>query len=175
MHLLDLSAEEIAFLALPLDRALVTSVTALDDATSDFAQRLGRSLALTLRARLRAPVVLLPCVCEAVSGSQPGWRVSHELAALWLTRRLGAGAPDSAASAWREARSSGRGTGGYVPPALLHMLNSVLAERWLDAPAPLPVSLAWRLSGADSDIALALDLPSSAAAMQRWAREIVAS
>lgn len=173
MPLLDLSAEEVAFLAQPLPGYAAfgpeTSREAMPGRVDDFAARLGQGLALTLGARLRLPLKLMPCSHAAAPGTRPLWRVSPALARLWLARRQGMDARGV-----NLAAPGGQG-GAHVPRALLHTLDAVLAERWLDAPAALPGGLAWRLAAADTDIALALDLPASAAAMQRWAREIIAS
>lgn len=174
MPLLDLSAEEVAFLAQPLPAQLAShpdgaGVGSAHHCADDFAARLGQGLALTLGARLRLPLMLVPCSYEATPGMRPHWRVSPALAGLWLARRQGMDARSvhPAMPGWQG--------GAHVPRALLHTLDAVLAERWLDAPATLPGGLAWRLAASDTDIILALDLPASAAGMQRWAREIIAS
>lgn len=194
MQLFDLSAEEAAFFSQTVPDRAAFSSGLYGDAT-DFALRLGHGLALTLQARLRAPLQLVPCKCEAAPAVQPRWRVGSELAGLWLARRLGAGG-----SGWAQPAASGPGSVwqpgiAHVSPALLRTLDAVLAERWLDTRGPdthwpgthgldtrwfdtepgLPGGLAWQLAGVHSNCALALDLPSSSADMTRWAREIIAS
>lgn len=173
MPLLDLSPEEVAFLALPLPAHPAFGPGTMGDdpagRADEFAARLGQGLALTLGARLRMPMRLLPCSTAASPAMRPRWWVSPALASLWLARRQGMDAHSIAL-----AGVGGQG-GSHVPRALLHTLDAVLAERWLDAPAGLPGGLAWRLSASDADRALALDLPSSTAQMQRWAREIITS
>ena len=175
MLLQTLTAEETAFLSQPLlaHAAAAPAFSGYDatrDPATEFSVRLAQGLALTLGARLRLPLHLVAATCEASPGNRPRWRIGPELAGLWLARRQGTGA-----GGVPRTFSGGQGGVGHVPSALLRTLDAVLAERWLDAPAALPAGLAWRLSASDSDIALALDLPSSMADMQRWARETITS
>lgn len=175
MQLLDLTAEEMAFLAQPLAARvpLATGTAAageVPDGAGDFAARLGQGLALALSARLRLPLQLVPCSHHApLPGVRPHWHVSPAFANLWLARRQGMDARGI-----HLAASGGQGR-VHVPRALLHTLDAVLAERWLDAAAALPGGLAWRLPASHADKVLALDLPASAAQMQRWARETIAA
>jgi len=150
MSLLALSPEEIGFLSLPCASAPGT----------DFIARLSASLASTLRARLRLPVVLTPTSSVAQTVLAPRWGIAREFAGLWLARRLGGQAG---------------GAVDAVPASLLRTLDAVLAERWLDAPGTLPASLAWQVRVESLQTPLALDLPASAAAMQRWAYERIAA
>lgn len=165
MPLLDLSAEEQAFLATPLPVLDARSARA---GSAGFALHLGRQIARTLRARLREPLQLVPADWAAGPVNRPHWQVGRELAGIWLSRRLG-------------GAGSGTGLGcmlsndEYVPPALLRTLDAVLAECWLDTPVELPAALAWRLPESCSHPVLALALPASKAEMQRWTREVIAS
>jgi hypothetical protein len=148
MQLQELTAEEIAFLAQP-------------PATPDtrLQQTLTRRLAATLSARLRLPVRLHPQAAEAAGAAVlPLWQPDAALAALWLTRRLGGQQVMGAAS--------------FVPRSLIHTLDAVLAECWLDVAehAALPSALAWQL---DAGGMLALQLPHANNEMTRWAREVI--
>lgn len=149
MQLLDLSAEECAFLAGPAPAP-----------PEGLAPRLTRRLAATLSARLRMPVQVSEtgAPCSEVPG--PLWQPDDTLAALWLTRRLGG------------RHVAGRAAG--VPRGLLQTLDEVLAETWLDAPvAALPACLAWQVSAEATRSLLTLALPSDSRDMTRWAREVI--
>ncbi|MHB8759385.1 MAG: hypothetical protein ACYC5S_04590 [Thiobacillus sp.] len=152
MQLLDLSAEELAFLAGPAV------------APAGLAPRLTRRLAATLSARLRMPVHTTEtgAPCPDVPG--PHWQPDDALAALWLTRRLGG------------RHVAGRAAG--VPRGLLRTLDEVLAEVWLDAPvaapvAALPSCLAWQIGAGAMRSLLTLALPTDSRDMTRWAREVI--
>lgn len=147
MRLLELSAEESAFLAQPGAEALPS--------------RLTRRLAATLSARLRCPVQAAqtsgPCRDAARA---PVWQPDDALAALWLTRRLGG--------------HHVAGPATRVPQGLLQTLDAVLAETWLDAPAAAtPPLLAWQISCAATRSLLTLALPGDSRDMTRWAREVI--
>lgn len=148
MQLLDLSAEECAFLAGPAV------------APSGLAPRLTRRLAATLSARLRMPVHATETGAPCPEAPGPHWQPDEALAALWLTRRLGG------------RQVAGRAAG--VPRGLLHTLDEVLAEAWLDAPvAALPPCLAWQIGAAATRSLLTLALPTDSRDMTRWAREVI--
>ncbi len=149
MQLLELSPDEIAFLSLPAAAA------------GALQQRLTRKLAATLAARLRLPVEMGEAAAAGDAAARPVWQPDAALATLWLTRRLG-----------------GRhvlGAAPRTPQTLIHTLDAVLAECWLDAPAlaALPPALAWHLTCGDTQATLAVRLPHSSTDMTRWAREII--
>lgn len=151
MRLLELTPDEIAFLAAPLP------------VPDDVSVRLSRKLALILSARLRLPldVVAQPAPAPADAVAAPVWQPDAALATLWLTRRLGG----------REMA----GSGAIVPGSLLRTLDAVLAECWLDAPAQNmpPHALAWRITTDFMQATLAARLPQTTTDMTRWAREII--
>jgi hypothetical protein len=149
--LLELTAAETAFLTTPV---------VVSDA---FPQRLTRRLAATLTARLQVPVRALPLpgVAPPAAPTIPTWQPDATLATLWLTRRLGG------------RRVSG--TSPFVPTALMRTLDAVLAESWLDEPAPepLPSALAWQLGTDLAQATLSLTLPPQPADLTRWARGVI--
>lgn len=149
--LLELTAAETAFLTTPV---------VVSDA---FPQRLTRRLAATLTARLQVPVRALPLpgVAPPAAPTIPIWQPDATLATLWLTRRLGG------------RRVSG--TSPFVPTALMRTLDAVLAESWLDEPAPepLPSALAWQLGTDLAQATLSLTLPPQPADLTRWARGVI--
>lgn len=147
MRLLELTPEETAFLTAP-DAGVLQA-------------RLTRRLAATLSARLRLPVQLATYFipAPAVAPALPLWQPDAALATLWLVRRLGGQRPTGATP--------------FVPPSLIHALDAVLAECWLDADVPLPAALAWQLTSSLGAVALSLQLPQSETEMTRWAREVV--
>lgn len=150
MRLCELTAEEIAFLAAPVEAVDCLEV------------RLQRALEDTLRARLRGPVRLARMVAPAptIAPAVPVWHVDPALAALWLTRRLG-GHDDG-------------GRAPFVPRSLFATLDAVLAERWLDtAGADLPGALAWQFAAGASHVSFGVALPRSGAGMTRWARQTI--
>ncbi len=150
MRLLELTPAEIAFLAAP------------PPVSDGLSARLARKLAMTLSARLRLPLgaVALPAPEPVDAVAAPVWQPDAALATLWLTRRLG-GRDDV-------------GGGSFVPGSLLHTLDAVLAEGWLDAPAQAaPPALAWRITTDFMQATLAVRLPHSTTDMTRWAREII--
>lgn len=148
MQLLELSAEECAFLARP------------DGVPDGLAGRLTRRLAATLSARLRAPVNVFETRAPGPDVPGPHWQPDDALAALWLTRRLGG------------RRVAGGGAG--VPRGLRHTLDAILAEAWLDAPAAaLPSCLAWHIRCEPTRSLLTLALPADSSDMMRWAREVI--
>lgn len=149
MQLLDLSPDEIASLSLPAAAA------------GALQQRLTRKLAATLAARLRLPVEMGEAAAAGDAVPRPAWQPDAALATLWLTRRLG-----------------GRhvlGAAPRMPQMLIHTLDAVLAESWLDVPAQavLPSALAWHLTCGRTQATLAVRLPHSSTDMTRWAREII--
>lgn len=149
MQLLDLSAEECAFLAGPPTAP-----------AEGLAPRLTRRLAATLSARLRMPVHASETGAPCPEAPAPLWQPDDVLAALWLTRRLGG------------RHVAGQAAG--VPRGLLQTLDAVLAETWLDAPvAGLPSCLAWQIGAAATRSLLTLALPTDSRDMTRWAREVI--
>lgn len=149
--LLELTPAETAFLTTPV---VVADV---------FPQRLTRRLAATLTARLHLPVraLTLPAVAPPAAPEIPVWQPDAALATLWLTRRLGG------------QRVSGASP--FVPAALMRTLDAVLAESWLDEPAPdpLPSSLAWQLGTDLAQATLTLTLPQQPDDLTRWARGVI--
>ncbi len=149
MQLLELTREEQIFLATPQSR----------DA---FQARLTQRLALTLTARLHTPVSARDV--DALAGSEPPtaprWQPDSALSTIWLTCRLGG------------QRVSG--TAPFVPRDLLHTLDALLAESWLDAAsAAYSTGLAWQLQIRQHSAALQLALPAEASVMTLWAREVL--
>jgi hypothetical protein len=150
MKLLALTPAEIAFLTAP------------PSAAGELAARLTPRLCATLRARLRLPLEARVHAPEAgaEAPARPQWQPDAAFAGLWLARRLG-GRPAAAPAA-------------FVSPGLLRTLDAVLAECWLDAPAAAPPpALIWHFASACGEAACGVRLPRQAAAMTRWAREII--
>ena len=151
MRLLELTPAEIAFLTAPVP------------ASDGLPARLSRKLAATLSARLRLPVQALaqPAPEPVDAPAAPTWHPDAALAALWLTRRLG-------------GRDVGDGR-SFVPGSFVRSLDAVLAECWLDAPAPAtpPSALAWHITAGLTQATLAVQLPHSSTDMTRWAREVI--
>jgi hypothetical protein len=151
MQLLELSPAEIAFLTPPAV------------ASDSLQPRLTRKLEATLTARLHVPVRVTAQAADApaTAPAQPDWLPDPMLATLWLTRRLG-GQRVTCASA-------------FVPPGLIHALDAVLAECWLDARAPAapPAVMAWDITAAHTRATLAVQLPHHTIDMTRWAREVI--
>jgi len=151
MRLLELTPAETAFLAAP-------------PAGPDSLQaRLTRKLAATLSARLRLPLqaMAMPADAPADAPASPVWQPDAALASLWLVRRLG-----------------GRhviGTTPFVPHTLIHALDALLAECWLDEAAQTdpPAALAWQLTAARTQATLAVQLPHPITDMTRWARGVI--
>jgi hypothetical protein len=152
MQLLELTPAEIAFLTVP---------SALPDALQT---RLTRRLATTLTARLRLPVQAIAQPATRMHGdapATPNWQPDAQLATLWLTRRLGG--------------QHVTGSTSFVPNTLIHTLDAVLAESWLDAPAQtvLPPALTWQLTTDLTLAMLAVQLPHHTTDMTRWARGVI--
>jgi hypothetical protein len=151
MRLLELTPAETAFLA-------------ASPAGSDSLQaRLTRKLAATLSARLRLPVqaMAMPADAPAAAPASPVWQPDAALASLWLVRRLGG--------------QRVIGTTSFVPHTLLHTLDAVLAECWLDEAAQTdpPAALAWQVTAAHTQATLAVRLPRPTTDMTRWARGVI--
>lgn len=150
MQLLELTPAEVAFLASP-------------PASAGIQARLTHKLAATLTARLRLPVhaTAQPAtVPPAEAAATPRWQPDAALATLWLTRRLGGQRVAGAVS--------------FIPPTLVHTLDAMLAECWLDAAAAtLPAALAWHISTDLTQATLAVALPHHATDMTRWARGVI--
>ncbi len=68
--------------------------------------------------------------------ASPIWQPDAALASLWLIRRLGG--------------QRVTGTTSFVPHTLIHTLDAMLAECWLDEAAQTepPAALAWQLTAA---------------------------
>ena len=151
MQLLELTPEEMAFLAPP------------PVAAGCLQERLTGRLAATLRARLRLPVQLAAHAADAPPDgtATPRWLPDAALATLWLTRRLGG---------QRVA-----GATAFVPPTLIQTLDAALAESWLDAKAAaaLPSAMAWGITAGSTRATLAVALPRLTIDMTRWAREVI--
>lgn len=152
MHLLELTSAEIAFLTSP--------ITAHDDSLSRCATR---KLALTLTARLRLPIQAVTHVPDepTAAPATPVWLPDAALATLWLTRRLGGQRVVGAAP--------------FVPHTLIHTLDAVLAESWLDTATrtTLPAVMAWHITAHSTRATLAVQLPPTATEMTRWARGVI--
>ena len=144
----------------PAETAFLTTPVVVSDA---FLQRLTRRLAATLTARLHLPVraVPLPATAPSAAPAVPIWQPDATLATLWLTRRLGG--------------QHVTGASPFVPAALMRTLDAVLAESWLDEPAPdpLPPSMAWQLGTDLAQATLSLSLPPQPADLTRWARGVI--
>lgn len=158
MRLLELTPAEIAFLAAP------------PTASDSLQARLPGKLAATLSARLRLPVqamaqphMMVPAQAAATpleAPASPAWQPDAALASLWLIRRLGG--------------QRVMGATPFVPHTLIHTLDAVLAECWLDAPqASLPAALAWQITAAHTQATLAVQLPHHTIDMTRWARGVI--
>ena len=151
MRLLELTPAEIAFLAAP--------PAGLDSLQA----RLTRKLAATLSARLRLPVqaMAMPADSPADASASPVWQPDAALASLWLVRRLGG--------------QRVIGTTSFVPHTLIHTLDAMLAECWLDEAAHIdpPAALAWQLTAAHTQATLAVRLPRPTTDMTRWARGVI--
>lgn len=144
----------------PAETAFLTTSAGVADA---FQMRLSRRLAATLTARLRLPMRATPQPATASEGTPatPAWQPDEALCGLWLTRRLGG--------------QQVMGTAAFVPHTLIRTLDAVLAESWLDAPAPaaLPPALAWRLATDFTQATLAVQLPHPPTDMTRWAQGVI--
>jgi hypothetical protein len=151
MQLLELSPAEIAFLTPPAV------------APDSLQPRLTRKLEATLTARLHVPVRVTAQAANApvAAPALPDWLPDPMLATLWLTRRLGG--------------QSVTGVAAFVPPSLIHALDAVLAECWLDARAPAapPPAMAWDITAAHTRATLAVQLPHPITEMTRWARGVI--
>jgi hypothetical protein len=152
MQLLELTSAEIAFLTSPPaahDDSLLRCVT--------------RKLALTLTARLRLPIQAVAHAADESTAvpATPVWRPDAALATLWLTRRLGG--------------QRVVGVAPFVPHTLIHTLDAVLAESWLDTAArtTLPAAMAWQITAHSTRATLAVQLPHTAIEMTRWARGVI--
>lgn len=144
----------------PAELAFLTAPAAEPDGLP---AHLSRKLAATLSARLRLPV---KAIAQGVGASveslaRPCWQPDAALATLWLTRRLGG------------QRVMGATT--FVPPSLIHTLDAVLAECWLDGAGQATVSpaLAWQITTDLAQATLAVQLPHHAGDMTRWARGVI--
>lgn len=155
MRLLELTPAEVAFLVAP-------------PAASDTLQpRMSRKLAATLSARLRLPVqaMAMPHVTAqaqvADAPASPTWQPDAALASVWLIRRLGG--------------QCVMGTISFVPHSLIHALDAVLAECWLDAAAQasLPAALGWQITAVHTQATLVVRLPAHTTDMTRWARGVI--
>lgn len=153
MRLLELTPAETAFLA------------AAPAGPDRLQARLTRKLAATLSARLRLPVqamaMVMPADAPAGAPASPVWQPDAVLASLWLVRRLGG--------------QRVIGTTPFVPHTLIHTLDAMLAECWLDeaAQADPPAALAWQLTAAHTQATLAVRLPRPTTDMTRWARGVI--
>ncbi|MHB1216187.1 MAG: hypothetical protein ACYCY9_14500 [Thiobacillus sp.] len=150
MPLQELTPEETAFLTAPAAEP------------DSFQARLTRRLAATLSARLRLPVQMtlqqMQHASPATAPARPAWQPDARLAGVWLTRRLGGQHVMAAIP--------------FVPLTLIHTLDAVLAECWLDAapPSALPPALAWHITSGFTQATLAVHMPSHPTDMTRWAR-----
>ena len=128
-----------------------------------FQARLTRKLAAMLTARLRLPVQVAaqPVIAPVDATGCPAWQPDAALATLWLTRRLGG----------RRTQA----TTHFVPLSLLHALDAMLAECWLDVSAQAMPSPGWR--GRSQAISFRPGLPCSCRTtpidMTRWARGVI--
>jgi hypothetical protein len=151
MQWLELTSDEVEFLTLP------------SSAPDPFQARLTRKLAAMLTARLRLPVQVAahPVTAPVDATGMPIWQPDAALATLWLTRRLGG---------WRAT-----GTTSFVPPTLLHALDAMLAECWLDVSAQAMASpgMAWTIASDLIEARLAVQLPHHTIDMTRWARGVI--
>lgn len=151
MQLLELTPAETAFLK-PLPAA-----------TDHSQQRLTQRLAAVLTARLRLPVQIQvhPATVVVDAQATPIWLPDAALATLWLTRRLGG--------------QRVVGVAPFVPRTLIHTLDEVLAECWLDGVEQdsLPAALAWQVSAAHTQARLAVHLPHHMIDMTHWARGVI--
>lgn len=151
MRLLELTAEETAFLSAPAAAP-----------ERELPARLMRKLEATLHARLRLPVSMTTQPAPAFAGepATPQWQADGALAALWLTRRLGG--------------QHVMGATAFVSRTLIDTLDTALAESWLDAPAERPpAALAWHITAAATQATLAVRLPQQSIDMTRWARGVI--
>lgn len=151
MKLLELTSAETAFLAAP------------PAAPDPLLTRLTPKLAATLSARLRLPVKAIAQGVGAPveSPARPCWQPDAALATLWLTRRLGG--------------QRVMGATAFVPQTLIHTLDAVLAECWLDGTGQATVSaaLGWKITTDLAQATLAVQLPHHASDMTRWARGVI--
>ena len=151
MQLLDLTSAEVAFLTLP------------PIAADSLQTRLTRKLAATLTARLRLPVQVMAqaATMPVDAPAMPIWQPDAALATLWLTRRLGG--------------QRVTGTTSFVPPTLIHTLDTTLAECWLDVATQtvLPPALAWKITTDLAQAMLVVQLPHHTIDMTRWARGVI--
>lgn len=151
MQLLELTPAETAFLkAQPV-------------ATDRMQARLMQRLAATLTARLRLPVRLraYPATEAVDAQATPVWLPDAALATLWLTRRLGG--------------QHVVGVAPFVPRTLIHTLDEILAECWLDGVEQntLPAALAWQVSAGHTQARLAVYFPYHITDMTHWARGVI--
>lgn len=151
MRLLELTPAETAFLAAP------------PAGSGSLQARLTRKLAATLSARLRLPLQALAMPADAPTDApaSPVWQPDAALASLWLVRRLGG--------------QRVLGTTPFVPRTLIHTLDALLAECWLDEAAQTdpPAALAWQLTASHTQATLAVRLPHLTTDMMRWARGVI--
>lgn len=151
MPLLELTADEVAFLTAPAG------------APDGLQPQLTCKLGAMLSARLHLPLRLTahPVPAPADTPPRPVWQPDAALATLWLTRRLGG------------KRVSGTTT--FVPPSLIHALEAALAECWLDGAvqATLPAALGWHITTDLIQARLAVALPHHTFDMTRWARGVI--
>lgn len=151
MQLLELTPAERAFLA------------AGSGAAGGLTDRLSLRLADVLSARLRLTTQLLPgpVTARIETCSTPVWQPDGALASLWLTRRLGGGRM--------------LGQAAFVPRTLIDTLNEVLAECWLERPAPnaLPAACAWAVTAGAVHAGLELRLPDQLNDMAHWAQGVI--
>ena len=151
MQLLELTPAETAFLK-PRPAA-----------TDHSQQRLTQHLAAVLTARLRLPVQLCAYpATEAVDAqATPVWLPDAALATLWLTRRLGG--------------KHVVGVAPFVPRTLIHTLDEILAECWLDgeAQSTLPAALAWQVSAGHTQARLAVYFPQRITDMTHGSRGVI--
>ncbi|MFO7543127.1 MAG: hypothetical protein R6W97_10035 [Thiobacillus sp.] len=151
MALLELSPDEIAFLAAP--------PVAPDSLQPRLTARLAAILTARLRLQVQATVQTAGALAEA--SATPNWQPDAALSTLWLTRRLGG------------QRVQGRAS--FVPPTLIHTLDALLAECWLETgrPAALPSAMAWRIATELTQAMLVVQLPPPTTDMTRWARGVI--
>jgi hypothetical protein len=153
MRLLELTPAEIAFL------------TPFPVIAGCLQTRLSRKFAATLTARLRLPVQAVAVAqstdAPTATPAAPCWQPDATLAALWLTRRLGG--------------QHAAGAIPFVPSSLIHTLDAVLAECWLDVAATVapPSAMAWHITVDFTRATLVVQVPRSTIEMTRWAQGVI--
>ena len=133
-------------------------------AEPDFAGHFTARLAATLKARLRAAVVVEATQVDTPhdAGAVPVWRPDTGLASIWLTYRLGG--------------KRVVGTTHFIPGSLIAMLDHLLAECWVECgPAHEPPhrAWAWRLTVDGRPAQLALFGTERPRDMARWVQGVL--